>query len=128
MVYKKFMNWKKALGFGILVWIIMFVVVSILVAYKMSQGTSFSVITTIVTLVAAYLLARNIAPKSSGQAIQYGLVFAIVGIILDFFISNKFAPGMFNSIFYWISYLLIVLIPLLAVKKVSIQQPQPQQQ
>jgi len=120
------MNWKKALGFGILIWIIMFVVVSLFVAYKMAQGTVFTVIVTLVTLVAAYFCARNIAPKSAGQAIGYGLIFAIVGIILDFLISQRFAPGMFSSVFYWISYVLIVLVPLLAVKKVPVELKDPQ--
>ena len=111
------MNWKKGIGFGVLVWMVMFIVVSILIAYKMPQNMTFSVVVTVVTLVAVYFFARNIKPKSSGEAIKYGLVFAIVGITLDFLISKRFAPNIFSSVFYWVSYILVVLIPLLAIKK-----------
>ncbi len=112
------MKIKKAIGFGALVWAIMFIVVCILIAYKMPQNMLFTIITTVVTLVAVFFFAKNIAPKNFGEAILYGLVFAVVGIILDFIISQRFAPDIFNSVFYWISYLLVILVPMLAVKKV----------
>ena len=111
------LNWKKGIMFGALVWAVMFIVVCILLAYKMPQNMIFSVIVTAISLLAVYFLAKNIAPKSFGQAIKYGLIFAIVGIILDFLISSKFAPNIFDSMSYWISYLLIVFVPMLAVKK-----------
>ncbi|MFZ2072390.1 MAG: hypothetical protein WA101_00385 [Minisyncoccia bacterium] len=111
------MNCKKALGFGVLVWAVMFIVVCILLAYKMPENMAFTIIVTLVSLIVVYFAAKNIAPKSYMEAIKYGLVFAIVGIILDFLISKKFAPDIFNSISYWVSYALIVLVPMLTVKK-----------
>jgi hypothetical protein len=116
-------NWKKGIGYGVLVWVVMFIVVSILLAYKMQQGTMFDIIVTVITLIAAFLLAKNIAPKSAGLAFSYGLLFAIVGILLDLLISKRFAPNIFNSIFYWVSYVLVVLVPLLAVKKQVVESP-----
>jgi len=116
------MNWKKALMFGALVWIIMFVVVSIFIAYGAPSGSlsmTLNIIVTVIGLVAVYLVVRYLAPQSYSIAIQYGLVFAVIGVVLDFLISQKFAPGMFSSIFYWVSYVLVVLVPLLAVKKNS---------
>ena len=113
-------NWKKALGFGALIWIIMFVVISALVAYGAPSGglsMTWNVVVTVISLAVAYLCARNVAPKSYSVALGYGLVFAAVGIILDFLISQRFAPGMFSSMAYWVSYILLVFVPLLAVKK-----------
>jgi len=121
-------NCKKALGFGALVWAVMFIVVCILIAYKMPQNMLFTVITTVISLVTVYFCAKNIAPKSSMEAIKYGFVFAVVGIVLDFLISRMFAPNIFNSLSYWISYLLVILVPLLTVKKVPVEQPQTSQQ
>ncbi len=114
-------NWKKGLGFGAIVWAIMFIVVCILLAYKMPQNMLFTVITTVITLIAVFFLAKNIAPKNYMEALKYGVVFAVVGIILDFLISRMFAPNIFNEVYYWVSYLLIILVPLLTVKKLKIE-------
>ncbi|MEI6581250.1 MAG: hypothetical protein WCO07_03730 [bacterium] len=119
-------NYKKALGFGALVWAVMFIVVCILLAYKMPENMLFNVIVTVISLVAVYFCAKNIAPQSYMEAIKYGLVFAVVGIILDFLISRMFAPNIFSSVSYWVSYLLIVLVPLLVVKKTQVQPQNPQ--
>ena len=121
------MNWKKGIGFGALVWAIMFIVVSILVGYKMPQTMMFSIIVMIISLIATYFLAKNIAPKNYMEAIEYGLIFAVVGIILDFLISQRFAPNIFSTVSYWVSYVLIVLVPLLTVKKMPMQLENPQQ-
>ena len=126
------MNWKKALGFGVLVWIIMFVVISILVAYQIvpagGEPMVASLAMMVLSLVLVYLFVRlYVAPKSAKEAIWYGVVFAVVGIILDFVISQRFAPGMFASVVYWLSYLLMIFVPILAVKKMPVVEPAPQQ-
>ena len=110
-------NWKKALGFGALIWVIMFITISALVGYGLSSDSMFTIVVTAISLVVAYLAARNLAPNGYYLAIQYGLIFAAVGIVLDFLISQKFSPDMFSSAYYWLSYVLIALVPLLAVKK-----------
>ena len=114
-------NWKKGLGFGIIVWAVMFIVVCILLAYKMPQNMLFTVIVTAITLVAVFFFAKNIAPKNYVEALEYGVVFVIVGIILDFLISRMFAPNIFKEVSYWVSCLLVALIPLLTVKKHQIE-------
>jgi len=110
-------NWKKAIGFGVLIWIIMFVTASIFVAYGVQSGTVMSLVILLVTLLAAYFCARNLVPTRCGQALGYGLVFAVIGIVLDFVISSRFVGGMFSSMWYWVSYALVVLTPCIAVKK-----------
>jgi hypothetical protein len=124
------MSWKKALGYGVLIWIVMFVVVSIFVGYGMvaSGGGSatFSILMIVLALILTYVAARMVAPMNSGKAMQYGLTFAVVGIVLDFLISQRFAPGMFSSVYYWISYILMVFVPVIAVKKMPMSAPQQQ--
>lgn len=105
----------------------MFVVVSIFVAYGAPSGdlsTTLDVIVMVISLVVVYLAAKKLAPESYGVALQYGLIFAVVGIILDYLVSQKFAPGMFSSVIYWVNYALVVLVPLFAVKKLSVDSPQ----
>jgi len=125
------LNWKKALGFGVLVWIIMFVVISTLVAYQVvpsgGGSTMMSIAMVVVSLVIVYLFAQFfVAPKSPTEAMQYGLVFAVVGIILDLLVSQRFAPGMFASVVYWVNYILMIFVPLLVVKKMPAVEPAPQ--
>ncbi|KKT01264.1 MAG: hypothetical protein UW07_C0039G0009 [Candidatus Nomurabacteria bacterium GW2011_GWF2_43_8] len=123
------MNWKKALGFGVLIWIVIFVLASAFMAYGLESGTLFNVLLTILCLISIYIVARYIAPASYGIALQYGLAFAVIGIVLDYLITAKFAPYIFSSVYYWVGYVLSVFVPLLAVKKTMVQaQPsQPQQ-
>lgn len=119
-------NWKKALGLGVLVWIIMFVVYSVLIGYGLmsseeSGWTLWGIVAIIITLLVTYFAARKVAPESYSIAFGYGLVFAVVGIILDYFITIKFAPNVFSSTAYWISYLLLAVTPLSVVKRSSPQ-------
>jgi hypothetical protein len=111
------MNWKKGILFGLLVWVIMFVVVSIFVAFKMPSGALLSIIMIIISAITVYVVAGYLSLKKMGEALEYGTLFAVIGIILDFIISQRFAPGMFSSVYYWLSYLLVILVPMLRVKK-----------
>lgn len=115
------MNIKRGIGFGLLLWVIMFVVASVFVAFNMQDATLLSVLMLVISAVAVFILAGYVMPKSFGQALSYGLLWAVVGIILDYLISVKFAPDMFSSAYYWISYLLVVLVPMLKVKKEAVQ-------
>jgi hypothetical protein len=120
------MNWKKALGFGALIWIIMFVVISVFVGYGWvtsdeSGWSMWSILTLAVTVLVTYFIARKIAPASYGLALGYGVAFAVVGIILDYFISTRFAPNIFSSTSYWMSYIILALTPLSVVKKATEQ-------
>lgn len=113
-------NWKKVFGFGIVIWAIMFAVTSALVGYGMSStSTTFNIVVIVISLVVVYLFARNLAPESYGMALQYGLCFAIVGILLDYAIMIKFVPDLFSSTIYWVSYVLVALVPMATVKKIN---------
>lgn len=116
------MNWKKGIWYGVLVWIIMFVVISILVGFKVSFDSTFmNLVVTLISAIAVLVLAGYVAPKSIRQALSYGILWAVIGIILDFIISARFAPGMFREVYYWLSYILIVILPILRIKKIPLE-------
>jgi len=111
-------DWKKGVGFGALLWVVVFIFVCIFVAYKVPTDVLWShIVFVILTAVVVYILAGFVKPTSIKEALKYGITWAVVGIILDLLISRMFAPGMFASLYYWISYALVVLVPLLRVKK-----------
>jgi len=118
------MNWKKGIGYGVLIWAIMFIVICILIGFKISLDSTFmNLVVTLISAIAVLIITGYVAPKNVGQALSYGLLWAVVGIILDFIISARFAPGMFKEAYYWLSYLLIVILPLLRIKKMTSEAP-----
>ena len=110
------MNWKKAIRFGLLLWVIMFAIVSAMIGIKLydSENPQLWVAIVIAVLggVTAYILAGRLSLISAGQALGYGLAFAVVGIILDAVITMRFAPDIFKEWTLWFGYALIVIAPL----------------
>ena len=99
-------NWKKALGYGALIWVIMFAVASALVQVP---PVAMTVVIIVVSVALAYVFAGKVGPLTVARAFAYGGVWALVGIILDFFITTQFAPTIFSQWVYWVDYALIVL-------------------
>jgi len=104
-------SWTKALGFGALIWLIMFAVSSAIAGYGISMGIGVSIALVVLVAVLAYLFALGLKSEDSAQAFEYGVVFAAVGILLDYVISARFAPGIFATWAYWIGYALVVVAP-----------------
>ncbi|OGE82026.1 MAG: hypothetical protein A3B10_04000 [Candidatus Doudnabacteria bacterium RIFCSPLOWO2_01_FULL_44_21] len=110
------MNWKKALGFGLLFWVILFAVASLFAGMKW-ESTVMNIILAIIGGIISYVLAGFIKPTSSSQALSYGFAFVVVGLILDFIITTRFAPDIFGEWTLWFSYVLVLIAPTLRVKK-----------
>ena len=80
------MNWKKGIEFGILGWVIIYNFIYILLMYKMPQNVLFATLVMIFGWVVVYFMAKYLSPKNLKEAIEYGLIFALIGVILDFLI------------------------------------------
>ena len=111
------MNVKNTLVFGAVIWVIMFAVASAFAGYKVGDQLWAQIIIMLATAAVAYLFARPAAPHSAASALLFGVIWAALGLVLDYIISRKFAPGLYSQWPYWVSYALIVLAPLLAIKK-----------
>lgn len=109
------------MGLGILLWVIMFVIVSIFIGFNIYQLAAIPFITALIGGVVSYLLARNAKPKKISLALTYGLIWIIISIILDAIITTRFNATVFSSWTLWLGYLLGLLAPMLAVKKSEIQ-------
>jgi len=110
------MNWTKAVGFGVLIWLIMFAVVSVISDWY--QGNTWvKVVVILLAGVIAFFLAGYVKPDSVGLALGYGLVWVVVGLLLDYLITKRFNSEIFSLWSVWTSYALILLAPLLKVEK-----------
>lgn len=111
------MNWKMAIGFGLLLWVIMFAIASVFVAFNMIARTWVGILLIIVSGVAVFVLAGKARPASTAVALAYGLSWVIVGVALDAIITRRFNPGIFNEWSIWVGNLVVLLVPLLRVGK-----------
>lgn len=111
------MNWKKAIGFGILIWVLMFVIVSIFIGFKIYDYTWMKVVTIIIGAAIVFFFAKKVKPNKVILALTYGLIWVVIGVILDALITMRFNEEIFASRALWVGYILTLLIPLLAIKK-----------
>ena len=111
------MDWKKAISLGVFIWILMFVIVSVFVAFKIYDSVAIKILTPIISGIIAFILAGKIKPTKTSQAVLYGLIWAIVNIILDALITKQFNPEIFTFWSLWIGYVLIILATLLRWRK-----------
>jgi hypothetical protein len=120
------MNWKKAIGFGVLLWVLMFVIVSIFIGFKVQESLWLEIGFAIISGVISFILAGYVKPKSYGLALAYGVSWFVIAVILDAIVTMRFNPAIFTSWSLWLGYLLVLLAPLLTVKKVSgVSMPPP---
>ena len=111
------MNWKKGVIFGVLIWILMFVIVSIFTGFKIYGSTWMHIITAIIAGAISYVFAGKIKPNKAKLALSYGLAWVLIGVILDALITMRSNPAIFSSRSLWLGYILVLLAPLLQVKK-----------
>jgi len=110
------MDWKKLIGYGALIWLILFGVICVFVAYK-STGSLMTYSILVVTIVVVYVMAGFVKPDSLKKAASYGFAWVIVGLVLDYLISRKYSPEMYSMWSYWVGYLLVLIVPVLRIKK-----------
>lgn len=104
----------KRAGWGLLLWAIMFVWVTILMfGFKLESGTLLYILTWIGAIIAIWFLAGAAKVKGVSDGFVVGLIFVVVGLIMDWLVTLKFSPDLFSSYSIWIGYGLTLLIPIL---------------
>lgn len=103
-------------GYGIIIWIIAFVVSSIFIAFETTE-TLRDTVTTLVVIVAVFLLARNLYLGSRKELFLHGLTWMVMVLVLDVLITVRFTGWQFLASWLTVvAYLLIVLVPLLSTR------------
>ena len=104
-------NWFKAIGFGIVIWAIMFGLVWAAIGFGIFGSVLTQIALAILAGVASYFFAYGAKPEGIGTALGYGSVFAIVGIILDLIITQQLVAGLFHMWTYYLTYGVMLLAP-----------------
>ena len=111
---------KKIFWFGILIWIILFAIAAALLAYGKLYSLTGEVVMLVFAALLALIFAGYLKPTSFAVALAAGIVWLIIGLLLDYLITRQLAKdssvNFFTQWSYWLSYLLIVLAPLVRVK------------
>ena len=110
------MGFKKLVGYGILIWLIMFAVVAAFLP-SYNEKTWVKVAVVIFAGLLALILAGRAEPNSVTIALGYGLGWAIIDLMMDVLVTMKYDANIFQSKWFWAGYILILLAPLLRIKK-----------
>jgi hypothetical protein len=108
------MNFKRAIGYGALLWILIFIWWSVMVMAPSLEGMdSLQWIIHIILLIPAAIFCahRYYRKKDNTNGFLLGLVFLLTGIILDLLITAPFFTGYtghFSSLFLWIGFAVMV--------------------
>ncbi|KKS26329.1 MAG: hypothetical protein UU87_C0002G0008 [Parcubacteria group bacterium GW2011_GWA2_42_11] len=113
------MKYIKIIGYGGLIWVLMFAIMSAFVAFGVSDTLWVKIISIFIGGMIAFILAGLIKPASLAGALIVGLVWVVIGLALDFFISKYFAPDIFKMWNLWLGYFLTFIAPTLRVKKLA---------
>lgn len=111
------MDLKKTLGFGVALWVLMFVVVSALMAFGVYQQQWGKALTVAIVAVVVYTLAGYAKPRKAMEALTLGASWVVIGILLDFFVTAKFNAAIFEYRTLWVGYVITFLLPLARTKK-----------
>lgn len=108
------MNYKKLIGYGVLIWVIVFAVVSAFIAFDIPSDNLFvNLVSLIAIIIATWFLAKNLKVKTQKEMIKYSLAWLIIAIILDLIVSVQFTGfGLFGRWHVLFGYLLILIVPL----------------
>lgn len=113
------MNYLKIISFGALIWAVAFIIVSIFIGFKVpSNNPAVNAITVLAVAFTSFLLAKSLKLNSAKEMLKNTVGWLIVGLILDSVATVQFAG--WHIFWQWnviVGYLIIVFLPLLAVKR-----------
>lgn len=106
-------SFSKAIGYGIGLWAIMFIVGMLLVLFGVTLTAGWVFLLAILAGVIAYSFATYIDPRSTGSALGYGLTWVLVVAILNALIVTPFVAGagLFGLWSYWLGAAFILFAP-----------------
>jgi hypothetical protein len=107
-------NWKKALGYGVLVYLVIYVVATAFIAYKINpqQDVIAWTILVVVSIITGYFFSIRLGMQNYQEALEYGIVWAVIMIIFDLILTVPFTGfGFMTNWHFFTTLVLTILIP-----------------
>ena len=110
------MNILKLLGFGVLIWDVVFITDAVLKTFEILPGLVMQTVFIIVAII-TFLLIKNLGIDSGKEIFKYGVSWAIVMILLDVMVAVCcLGWGAFSQYSTWINYTIVVFMPVIATR------------
>lgn len=104
-------SWTKAVGYGVLIWGAMAVSLWILGSIQSLSSIWVHSLVAVVGGISAYLFAFDAKAGEGIRAAGYGLSWAIVTLMLDLVVVQRFDAHVFASWPYWVGIALVFIAP-----------------
>jgi len=104
-------SWAKALGYGAIIWVVLFLAALVLASSGVTIGIGWGLALAALALVLSYIFAIYDGAQSTAQAFGYGAVWAAVGLLLDLIVSHQLQGNIFSIWSYWLGYALVLFAP-----------------
>ena len=111
------MNWLKAVGYGVILFAVLFVVASILIfglGFKMGE-MPLSITMLVAAAAVIYLLAQQYKIGSLNEGIQVGLTWLVVDALLEYIVIVQILNKGSFSFYTWsviLGYTLALVVPI----------------
>mgnify|MGYP001618793504 CR=1 FL=1 len=111
-------NWKSATGYGVLLWLLIFVEVSVLMFIpalkdkELTQNILHMIILPVLVLFCAWMYFKNVK-VSAKEGFLLGVYFLIIGTILDMLITIPLFVKTFDfykDIWLWLGFLETIIM------------------
>jgi hypothetical protein len=110
------MNWGKAVGYGVVLYAIMFLIASILMFGLKLTGDVFGVTMLVISASILWVAAGRYQLSGSSEGMRVGVVWLVVEAALDYLLIVQIFNKGSLSVYTWsllTAYVLIVAIPTL---------------
>lgn len=106
----------KTIGYGLIIWNSLFIVVLILMTFRINFSLVLWPIVWLTTIALAWYFSLFLKLTKWREALSTGLIWVIIAFVLDFFLTVQFAGlQLFKQGDIWAEYALTILIPLIFV-------------
>ena len=110
------MNLLKFLGFGVLIWDVVFITDAVLNTFEILPSLIMQTVF-IVIIIITFLLSENLNIYSEKKIFKYGISWALVMILLDAMVAVCcLGWDSFYQYNTWINYAIVVFMPVFTVR------------
>lgn len=110
------LKFGSLLGWGIMIYAVMFLMWSAFVTYGFVEGFAPRVVTFVILIATTVIAGRSLRANSSRDILPYSISWGVMMVILDSVMSVPLAGWqIFADWNIWFGYAIVVLAPLLAL-------------